>query len=264
MSLALNLSALAALVPASLLAIRPGTGSGPRLWLALAVAAAGAVGWSIVRLSGHWDPGLGTALWISVAATLLAYAVVVLLRPWAGRLACLLGPYLLALAALATAVDGPRPAGAVGDLPETWVIIHILVSLTTYALATLAAVAGLSVVLKEKALKAKQEGGWRAALPAVSDADRLQFQLLLAALVVLGVGIASGMVLELAETGRAIALDHKTVLSLASFAVVAAVLALHAWSGLRGRRASRAVMVVYLLLTLAYPGVKAVRALLLG
>src|SRR3546814_3788736 len=55
MSLALNLSALAALVPASLLAIRPGTSGGPRLWLALVVAAAGAVGWSVVRLSGHWD-----------------------------------------------------------------------------------------------------------------------------------------------------------------------------------------------------------------
>ncbi|HEY9567730.1 MAG TPA: cytochrome c biogenesis protein CcsA, partial [Thalassobaculum sp.] len=260
----LNLSALAALVPASLLAVRPGTRGGPRLWLALAVAAAGAVGWSVVRLSGHWDPGLGSALWISVAATLLVFAVVVLLRPWAGRLCGLLGPYLLLLAILATVVDEPRPAGAVGSLPEAWVVIHILVSLATYALATLAAVAGLSVVLKERALKSKQQGGWRAALPAVSDADRLQFQLLLAALVVLGIGIASGMVLEIAETGRPLDLDHKSVLSLASFAVVAAVLGLHAWSGLRGRRAARVVMVAYLLLTLAYPGVKAVRGLLLG
>src|SRR3546814_507723 len=213
MSLALNLSALAALVPASLLAIRPGTSGGSRLWLALVVAAAGAVGWSVVRLSGHWDPGLGSALWISVAATLLVFAVVVLLRPWAGRLCGLLGPYLLLLAILATVVDEPRPAGAVGSLPEAWVVIHILVSLATYALATLAAVAGLSVVLKERALKSKQQGGWRAALPAVSDADRLQFQLLLAALVVLGIGIASGMVLEIAETGRPLDLDHKSVLS---------------------------------------------------
>jgi len=264
MSLALNLSALAALVPASLLAIRPGTGSGPRLWIALAVAAAGAVGWSIVRVAGHWDPGFGVALWISVAATLLIFAVVVRLRPWAGRLMSLLGPYLLALAAIATLADEPRPVGPVGGLPEAWVVIHILVSLATYALATLAAVAGLSVVLKEAALKAKQEGGWRAALPAVADADRLQFQLLLSALVVLGVGIASGMVLELAETGQPLEFDHKTVLSLASFAVVAIVLALHAWSGLRGRRAARAVLVAYLLLTLAYPGVKAIRALLPG
>lgn len=262
MSLALNLSALAALVPASLLAVRPGAGGGPRLWLALAVAAAGAVGWTAVRIAGHWDPGLGVALWISVAATLLAFAVVVRLRPWAGRLIGLLGPYLLVLAALATVADQPRPAGVVGSLPETWVVIHILVSLTTYALATLAAVAGLSVVLKEAALKAKREGGWRASLPAVADADRLQFQLLLAALAVLGIGIASGMALEIAETGRPLAFDHKTVLTLAAFAVVAAILALHAWSGLRGRRAARVVLVAYLLLTLAYPGVKAVRALL--
>lgn len=262
MSLALNLSALASLVPASLLALRPPAGGGARLWLAVAVAAAGAIGWSVVRLAGHWDPGLGVSLWISIAATLVAFAVVAWLRPWAGRLIGLLGPYLLAMGALATVADQPLPVGAVGALPEAWVVIHILVSLTTYALATLAAVAGLSVVLKEAALKSKREGGWRATLPAVADADRLQFQLLLAALLVLGVGIASGMVLELAETGRPLEFDHKTVLSLAAFAVVGTILALHAWSGLRGRRAARVVLVAYLLLTLAYPGVKAVRALL--
>lgn len=262
MSLALNLSALASLIPASLLAVRPPGGGGTRLWLAVAVATVGAIGWSVVRVAGHWDPGLGVALWISIAATLVTFAVVVWLRPWAGRLIGLLGPYLLAIGVLATAADQPRPTGPVGALPESWVVIHILVSLTTYALATLAAVAGLSVVLKEAALKSKREGGWRASLPAVADADRLQFQLLLAALLVLGVGIASGMVLELAETGRPLVFDHKTVLSLAAFAVVGTILALHAWSGLRGRRAARVVLVAYLLLTLAYPGVKAVRALL--
>lgn len=262
MSLALNLSALAALVPASLLAIRPVSDAGPRLWLALAVAAIGAVGWSVARLAGHWDPSLGVALWISVAATVVVFAAVVLVRPWAGRLASLLGPYLLILAMLATLADAPAPAGAVATLPGGWVVTHILVSLATYALATVAAVAGLAVALKESALKAKREGGWRASLPSVVDAERLQFQLLLLALVVLGLGIASGMALALAETGRLLVLDHKSILTLASFVVVAAVLALHARSGLRGRRAARAVLVVYLLLTLAYPGVKAVQGLL--
>lgn len=264
MSLALNLSALAALVPASLLAVRPVTGGGSRLWLALAVGAVGAVGWSAVRLARHWDPSLGVALWISVAATILVFAGVVLARPWAGRLASLLGPYLLVLAVLATVTDNPEPAGPVGTLPGGWVILHILVSLATYALATVAAVASLAVVLKETALKAKGESGWRATLPAAADADRLQFQLLLLALVVLGFGIATGMVLELDETGRLLVPDHKTVLTLASFLVIGVVLVLHARSGLRGRRAARAVLVVYLLLTLAYPGVKAVQALLLG
>ncbi len=74
----------------------------------------------------------------------------------------------------------------------------------------------------------------------------------------------AGSALMRDETGSLLVLDHKTILSLASFAVVAVVLALHAWSDLRGRRAARAVLVVYLLLTLAYPGVKAVHSLLLG
>jgi len=262
MSLALNLSALASLVPASLLALRPANASGPRFWLALTVALAGALGWSVSRLSGHWDAGLGVALWVSVSATLLLFAAIVLVRPWAGRLIYLLGPYLLLLGTLATLADTPRPAGIVSSLPETWVVMHVAVSLATYAFSTLAAVAGLSVVLKERALKAKRDGGWRASLPTVADAETLQFTLLLLALVVLGCGILTGSVLKWVEMRSLLSFDHKSILSLAAFVVVATVLALHAWSGLRGRRAARAVLVVYLLLTLAYPGVKAVQAFL--
>jgi ABC-type uncharacterized transport system permease subunit len=41
------------------------------------------------------------------------------------------------------------------------------------------------------------------------------------------------------------------------------LLILHHYSGLRGRRAARLVLLAYLLLTLAYPGVKFVTDILL-
>ena len=72
------------------------------------------------------------------------------------------------------------------------------------------------------------------------------------------------MALEWNETGRLLIGDHKTLLSLAAFAIIGLVLLLAAQRGLRGRRAARVVLVAWLLLTLAYTGVKFVTDILLA
>jgi ABC-type uncharacterized transport system permease subunit len=46
--------------------------------------------------------------------------------------------------------------------------------------------------------------------------------------------------------------------------VIAALLAAHYRTGIRGRRAARYMLLGYLLLTLAYPGVKFVTDVLIG
>jgi ABC-type uncharacterized transport system permease subunit len=58
--------------------------------------------------------------------------------------------------------------------------------------------------------------------------------------------------------------DHKTVFSLLAFLVIGILLLLHRVSGLRGRRAARIALLGYLLLTLAYPGVKVVTQIILA
>ncbi|MDF1790686.1 MAG: cytochrome c biogenesis protein CcsA [Thalassobaculaceae bacterium] len=261
MSLLVNLSAVVSILPMVLLAWRPQPARDRRFWAAVAVAAIGAVGWTLVRFGDHWDGGLGAALWVSAATTVCLFAVVSAASSTMARLAGLLGPYLLIVVVLASVLDMPK-AGGVGGMPEGWVILHIAVSLTTYALATLAAVAGLGVVLKERALKSKRPYGISSGLPSVADAEALVFRLLTGAEVVLGVGILSGMALNVTVGHAWLTSDHKSVLSLGAFAVVGGVLFAHARLGLRGRRAVRGVLAVYLLLTLAYPGVKAVHALL--
>ena len=263
MSFIVNLSAVVAILPIALLVVRPVSARDRRFWMAVAVAAIGAIGWTVVRFGDDWDVGLGAALWVSVAATVLLFAVLSAVSTTMARLAGLLGPYLLAVAVLASALDRPGTPSQDGG-PPVWVVVHVVVSLATYALATLAAVAGLAVFLKERALKSKHAIGPSAALPAVTDAETLLFRLLTAALVVLGIGILSGMVLEASGGGPWLQLDHKTVLSLAAFGVVGAVVLAHSRFGLRGRRAARGVLAIYLLLTLAYPGVKAVQALIDG
>jgi len=133
-----------------------------------------------------------------------------------------------------------------------------------YALATLAAVAGAAVVIKQGALKRKRPGPLSRVLPAVAEAERLQVRLLGAAGAVLGIDIVSGMVAEYAASGLLLRFEHKTVFALLAFAVIAALLALHVRTGARGRGVARLVLVAYLLLTLGYPGVKFVTDVLLA
>jgi ABC-type uncharacterized transport system permease subunit len=59
-------------------------------------------------------------------------------------------------------------------------------------------------------------------------------------------------------------IDHKTVLSFAAFLAIAGLLWVHHRGGISGRRAARYVLFAYLLLTLAYPGVKFVSDVILG
>jgi ABC-type uncharacterized transport system permease subunit len=65
-------------------------------------------------------------------------------------------------------------------------------------------------------------------------------------------------------SGEFFTLSHKTLLAVLAFLVIGLLLLLHYRSGLRGRRAARVVLVAYLLLTLAYPGVKFVTDVLLS
>jgi ABC-type uncharacterized transport system permease subunit len=81
---------------------------------------------------------------------------------------------------------------------------------------------------------------------------------------VLSIGLVTGMILAYRETGQILPFDHKTVLSIAAFVVIAGLLVAHYRSGMRGRRAARVVLLAYLLLTLGYPGVKFVTDVLMA
>jgi len=72
------------------------------------------------------------------------------------------------------------------------------------------------------------------------------------------------MAAEYYLSGQLIVLNHKTALSLMTFAVIVVLLLVHARTGIRGRRAARYVLAAYLLITLAYPGVKFVTDVVLA
>ncbi|MFI4986175.1 MAG: inner membrane protein YpjD [Alphaproteobacteria bacterium] len=261
--LLLSLSVLAALVPAVVVTSRGTARRDALFWLLLAVAFAGALARAVTALAPAWNTSLSGALWITIAASVGLFMLLAALARDAWRLTPLLFPYLILLGALAT-ICQQAPERPLIAAPAIWLDLHILVSVATYGLLTIAAVAGFAVLIQERALKSKRRGGLNQRLPAVAACEKLQVGLLAASEVVLGFGLLTGMATQYFVSGALLAFDHKTLFSLLAFAVIGLLLIVEARSGVGGRRAARLVLLAYLLLTLAYPGVKFVTDVLLA
>ncbi|MBP2290577.1 cytochrome C assembly family protein [Azospirillum rugosum] len=264
-----SLTALMALLPASIYPYRRIAGQGVEgrsayFWGALVLGFAGPALWSLTQVAGRWHTGLSTALWVTIAACMLLFTALSAVTRSAWRLSPLLLPYLLLVGTFATlAEEAPAPLLR-GGAPGIWIDLHIAVSVITYALLTLAAVASFAAFLQERALKTKRPTSLTRFLPPVTESERLQLTLLAASEAVLGAGLATGMAVLYYEQGVLLRADHKTLLSVASFVVIGGLLLANARTGVRGRKAARLVLIAYLLLTLAYPGVKFVTDVLLG
>ncbi|MDH3702820.1 MAG: cytochrome c biogenesis protein CcsA [Alphaproteobacteria bacterium] len=260
----ISIASVIALIPVTMAAFRIHAKRDLQFWLLIAVAVCGPAVWLSMQIAAGWQTGFSAALWVTIAVCLLVFACLALISRDAWRLAPLLMPYLLVLAVIATiwnqAPAKPMPPNA----PPVWVILHIVASVVTYAMLTLAAIAGTAVVLQERALRQKRRGGLVERLPSVADAEILELRLLMAAEAVLGIGMASGMAMQFFTTGDLLILSHKTILIIVAFAVIAVLLVCHFYSGLRGRRAARYVLLGYLLVTLGYPGVKFVTDVILA
>ncbi|MBF0356719.1 MAG: cytochrome c biogenesis protein CcsA [Alphaproteobacteria bacterium] len=259
-----SLAALASLLPALLLGwVRTPKCDGA-FWASLALAVCGPTLLSGFHVATVWHTGLAAALWASLSATLILFLGLNLVSRQAWRLMPLLMPYLLLMALFATFWSQAPERPMVGTAPSGWIILHILVSVATYALATLASVAALAAFLQERSLKTKRPTRLTRSLPAMSESEALIFQLLMGAEMVLGIGVLSGIALNVLEKGLWLSIDHKSLLSLLAFAVIGALLIAHHSIGMRGRLAARLVLLAYLLLTLAYPGVKFVTDVLIS
>jgi ABC-type uncharacterized transport system permease subunit len=263
-SFALNLAALATLLPAAVVRWRHNDGRDGIFYAVLLIAALGPALWSAAQLGGVWRTGFSMSLWVTIAATMLIYGGLVLATRQAWRLTPLLMPYLFLLGIIAT-IWARAPEQPVSTaVPPGWLDAHIIFALATYGLLTLAAVAGAAVFLQERALKTKRPTPLTRILPAIADSEILEVRLLYAAETVLAFGVASGMAAQHYVGGALLELDHKTVLSLAAFAVIAVLLAARQFTGMRGQRVARWALLAYLLMTLAYPGVKFVTDVLIG
>lgn len=257
-----NLFAVAALLPAALLPVHTDYRRSGPFWASAALAAVAACSWTAGLVLGGWLTEFGTALWVIVASSATLFLPLALLTRQGWRLAPLLMPFLVALAVLASVARGeavPLNSGA----PALLVRIHLVVVVLIFGLLTLAATASAAVFLQEQALKRKRPMAVTRLLPSVADAERLADRLLAASEIVLGLGLITGMAIRYHESGRFLVFDHKTLFSLAAFILIGLLMLGHRVCGVRGRIAARVVMIAYLLVILASPGVKFVTQVLL-
>jgi len=263
----LQLGAIASILP--MFASRePGTeAQGPHFPLLAAVALAGSGTVVANLMADGWVSGFSPSLWVIIVASLLIFLIGAALDRRIRGLSLLIALYALPLAVLATIWSNAAHIEKLGTVPDTWTLVHVATAVMTFALLTLAACAGVAVLLRERALKRKSAFGLTnrlvKGLPSVRDAENLQFQLLSITAGLLAIGIVSGMSVSLVHDGPFFVTDHKSILTLIAFAAILIMLYAHWRFGLRGRKAVRYLLGAHLALTLAYPGVKFVTDILL-
>jgi ABC-type uncharacterized transport system permease subunit len=260
----LAIAALLALVPVSLLPFRREPRRDAIYWLLLAVATMGPIVWLAAVFASGWRTSLSPALIVTLTATMLMFDVLAAATREAWRLTPLLLPYLFLVGLIAAVWQDQPGRSVVGTAPSAWIEFHILVSVIAYGLLSIGAIAGFAVFLQERALKSKRPGTINRILPSVADSEDLQVRLIAASCVVLAIGILSGMTTQYLETGMLLSFTHKIAFTVLTFLVLLALLWAHYRTGMRGRRAARGLLLAWLLLTLAYPGVKFVTDVLLA
>ena len=214
---------------------------------------------SLVAIQNGWDHGVAAALRLSVFFTVFWFAVLCITSKIAMKLAVFVLPYLTMLSFAVFTLNFVDSENTVDkEISSAWISFHILMSLSTYATISLATMAAFSVFLSQLSIKNKKSNIFVNFLPAINEADRLQTILLVISLFVLFIGILTGMAVEYLKSGNVISIDHKTILSFCSLALISILLITNKLLGLRGRFLSRLILVVYFLISLGYLGVKVI------
>jgi len=265
----LNTAALVALLPALLAAWKGDAAQpAPRFWMLMAVAVAGPVVWTVAATAAvaDWRTDLSYALWVSVSASLAVFAGAAVFDRDVLRLSPLFLAMMAFLALLATLSRGASHAAPMIAAPGEggWLWFHIGVSIATYALLTVAAAASLAALLQERALKRKVPLRRPQGLPSVLDCEGVVVRFLWLSAAVLALGMATGTAINLTHGAPILHLDRKTLFAVAAFVVICGLLYAHQKTGARGRQVARLVLLAYLFVTLAYPGVKFVTGMLLA
>lgn len=259
-----SLAALAAMTPMSLLFMRRMQARDGYYWTFAGLATLAPLALAVLQMTQAWRADLSMTLWVTVAASMVMFCALAAFTKHGWRLAPLVAPYMMGVGVLAAIWRHAPQRGLNPDAPPGWIEAHIVVSVITYGLLTLAAISALAAFLQERSLKNKQPTALTHQLPSIADCEAILVRLLAACETVLALGLVTGMATQYEETGALLKFDHKSVLAIMAFVVIGVLLAIHYHSGVRGKMAARLVLLAYLLLTLGYPGVKFVTDMLMG
>lgn len=241
-----------------------------RLGLAVVLLVHGAALYEAM-LSGHQlRLGLGVALSATLWLGMLVFWLEsLIIRVDGVRL------LLLPLATLAALMPVILPAPVViAHAGNTWLPVHLIMSLAAYAFMTIAALHALLMAAADRRLHQPQPSADHAgmspawsrlfdAIPPLLVMEQVLFRLIGMGFVLLTLAVVTGSAMSRALDGPLLPFDHKTVFTLLSWATFG-VLLLGRWlRGWRGRVALRYTLAGLVLLLLAYAGSRFVIELLL-
>ncbi len=242
------------------------TGPEPYIKWAVLSLVAGAAALHGALLYSTLGANNGLNLGLNSAASLMAWAIVVLFLVIAVFNAIEnLGVVILPSAALATLLAWLWPGQ---HLLLTQVSIpllsHLIVAFLAYSLLALAMVQALVLWWQERRLHQQHPGHLLRTMPPIQTMERFLFGLIGTGFVFLTLTLISGTLFSRAIFGKARVINHHIVLSLIGWGIFAVLLFGHWQFGWRGRHAVRWTVGGFALLLLGYFGSKFVLEILLN
>ena len=263
-SIILPIFALMSLIPSILLPYRQLSSRDIFFWSMLVLPIVCTLSLILVRQSAGWKTDLSTALWLTILTCLILHTIVAVISKDGWRLTPLLLPYLFVIGTLGIFLTNAKPDQQMVKYASTaWISIHIFVSILTYGLITLSAIAALAASIQTRNLKLKRRTLFSGLLPSVTSSEKLVLRFLLSGELVLAVGLITGMALLYLSDGRILIFDHKSIFAIAVFVIIGCLLFVNHNTGARGKTFTHLVLLSYLLLTLGYLGVKVVTQIIL-
>ncbi len=138
---------------------------------------------------------------------------------------------------------------------------HLLLSVVAYAILTMAALYAAMQIKLDNALKNKKLGFFVQAMPPLADISNYLFSHVRWATWLLGLSILTGLGWQWIELHHFALFNHKVLLALFAFIVLLMLNHMRDKASWHHTRASQMVLVAYVLLVLAYFGVKLIHNL---
>lgn len=136
--------------------------------------------------------------------------------------------------------------------------MHILISISAYALLAIASIQALLYLYQEKLIKKRSSPAMLMALPPLQTMEALLFRLVTIGFTLLTLALVSGAAFSQQIFGHAFAFNHHTILAVLGWLVFATMLVKRARHGLRGSHAVSWTIGGFLLIQLGYFGTKIV------
>lgn len=141
--------------------------------------------------------------------------------------------------------------------------VHLLLSIVSYSLFTIASLQALLMATLERRLHGTAMPGFLRHFPPLLSLESLLFRVLAAGFTLLTLSLLTGMVFSEELTGKPLTFSHKIVFGIVSWLIFGGLLLGRRLWGWRGRVALRWTLSGFLALVLAYLGTKFVLELIL-